>query len=105
LLRLIVLLQSERKTADALLLDALKIGCAMTRMSLIFLSIIVAGVIGLAPLKETGSAFQPAPLKTRSLAPVGVKPSPGQLRLREACASSAKSTCNAPVPGSFGPRG
>lgn len=77
----------------------------MTRLSLLFVSTVVACVIGLAPQKETGAAFQPAPLKTRSLA-AGVPKAPqGRSLGRDACASSARETCKSSNPGSVGPRG
>lgn len=76
----------------------------MTRLSLIFLSISVAGVIGLAPQKETGAAFQPAPVKTRSLSTLSVKPAlprPAPCKV----GFSSQSICNGQLPGSMGPRG
>lgn len=76
----------------------------MTRLSLIFLSMSVAGVIGLAPQKETGAAFQPAPVKTRSLSTVGLKPAQSRPALCKVYVSS-QSICNGQLPGSMGPRG
>ena len=76
----------------------------MTRLSLIFLSMSVAGVIGLAPQKETGAAFQPAPVKTRSLSTIGLKPA---LPRPAPCKVDlpGQSICNGQLPGSMGPRG
>lgn len=77
----------------------------MTRLSLIFASTVVACVIGLAPQKETGAAFQPAPVKTRSLSALGVKSEQARPLPHEICASSEKQTCKGRIPGSSGPRG
>lgn len=76
----------------------------MTRISLIFLSTFVAGVIGLSPQRETGATFQPAPVKTRGLSPGGVKPAQAH---RSDCKVSVSGmrNCNEPLPGSTGPHG
>jgi len=77
----------------------------MTRLSLIFFSTAVACVIGLAPQKETGAAFQAAPVKTRSLAAVGAKSGQTRPLPRDNCAPLEKMGCTSPIPGSSGPRG
>lgn len=76
----------------------------MTRICLVFVSLCVAGVIGLAPQKETGAAFQPAPVKTRSLSTVAVNPAQSRL-VNCALRGSDPTDCKGPLPGTTGPRG
>ncbi|HWU62078.1 MAG TPA: hypothetical protein VN112_08665 [Ensifer sp.] len=77
----------------------------MTRLTLLLISTLVAGLIFLAPLRETGVPFQSAPVKVRSLSVAGSTPAPRRLPQSEVCESASTKACAISMPGSVGPRG
>lgn len=77
----------------------------MTRLSLILVSSFVAGVIAFAPQKDTGAAFRPAPVKTRSLSGISQTPAVFKSQIRTTCVPATARVCKASLPGSEGPRG